>query len=88
VTTPIPTKAAIHAQVRETVARLSRKALEAVHPDARLEENLDLDSVKVMSLIFGLETHFAVRLPDRPVAELKTVGELVTLICSQLGATD
>jgi acyl carrier protein len=62
---------------------------ETLVPDARLEE-LGIDSLGVMELMFKIEDDFGVRFPSDQVA-LATVGDLVqyveNLIAAQTAAT-
>ena len=62
---------------------------EKLVPDARLDE-LGIDSLGVMELVFKIEDDFAIQFPSEQVA-LATVGDLVyyvqSLIASQSAST-
>lgn len=62
---------------------------EKLVPDARLDE-LGIDSLGVMELVFKIEDDFAIQFPSDQVA-LATVGDLVDyvqiLIANQTGST-
>lgn len=58
---------------------------EAVTEDARLEEDLDADSLDKIELVMALEEEFGISIPDDELAAIKTVGEAVRLIEGKLG---
>ncbi|MEO8136498.1 MAG: acyl carrier protein [Betaproteobacteria bacterium] len=54
----------------------------ALSPEARLED-LEIDSLAVIEVLFAVEDRFKVTVPSEPVAQqssLKTVGDLVAYI--------
>ena len=48
--------------------------------DARLIDDLGADSANLMMLIMDLETEFDLTVEDEVLANIKTVGDLVTYI--------
>lgn len=52
---------------------------EAVVADARLED-LGLDSLLAMTVIFDLEEHFDIEIPTESINEIQTVGDIVERI--------
>ena len=57
-------------------------APEVLRPDAKLDD-LDIDSLSVIEVLFAVEDEFKVRVPSEPAAlqtQLKTVGDLVAYI--------
>ncbi len=59
---------------------------DAVTPDARLREDLDLDSLDAVDLIVALEKNFGLRIEDKAMAEMKTLGDLHGWIHAHLEA--
>lgn len=57
-----------------------------VTPEARIAEDLDLDSLDTVELTLGLEKRFGVEIPDEEAEGLATVGDVVTLINTKLGS--
>ncbi len=57
---------------------------ERVTMQASFAEDLDADSLAVMTLVVGAEDRFGVRLPDDKVAGLRTVADAVALIAAAL----
>lgn len=65
---------------------------ELVTPSARLQEDLDLDSLDAVDMIVLLEQHFGVHVDDKEVAEMVTVGDIHAyvgrLVAQQAAAGD
>ena len=48
-------------------------------------EDLDIDSLSMMTIVVAAEDKFGVRIPDEEVKNLLTVGDAVSYITSQQG---
>lgn len=72
-------EAAILAEVRRICAEEigMQTAVEEGH---RLGEDLELDSVQVLTLVVGLENRFRVILEEEDPTGVQTVGDLVRLV--------
>ena len=57
----------------------------AVQPDKAFVEDLDIDSLSMMTIVVNAEEKFGVRIPDDDVKNLKTVGDAVSYIQSAQG---
>jgi len=55
-----------------------------VYPDMRLAEDLNLDSLKLLTLAVEIENHFRICLDPEDDHELETVGDLVHAISRKL----
>jgi acyl carrier protein len=55
-----------------------------LRPELRLVEDLELDSLKSLTLALEVENHFRICLDDE--TEIQTVGDLVALIQEKLDA--
>jgi acyl carrier protein len=51
-----------------------------VENDKRFQEDLNADSLDVVELIMALEEEFGIEIPDDDVANMKTVGDVVSYI--------
>lgn len=58
---------------------------EKINPDARFEEDLEVDSLGVVELLMALEDEFDVTIPDEEAENLTTVREAVELVVAKLG---
>ena len=53
---------------------------DAVQLDKAFTEDLDIDSLSMMTIVVNAEEKFGVTIPDEEVKNLKTVGDAVTFI--------
>ena len=53
---------------------------EAVQLDKSFTEDLDIDSISMMTIVVNAEEKFDVKIPDEEVKNLKTVGDAVDYI--------
>jgi acyl carrier protein len=73
-----PEEQSIFERLRQILAKEFEVAPELIHPTARMDE-LKIDSLAVIEVMFQLEDEFKVNFPQDP-GELKTVGDLVSAI--------
>jgi acyl carrier protein len=59
---------------------------ESVVPDARLREDLDLDSLDGVDLVVALEKAFEFRIDGKVVVEMKTVGDIHEYVRRHFGS--
>jgi acyl carrier protein len=57
-------------------------AADAVQLDKSFTDDLDIDSLSMMTIVVNAEERFGVRIPDDDVKNLKTVGDAVSYIQS------
>jgi len=57
-----------------------------LQPGARLGEDLCVDSLDAVELTMVLEDEFDIALPDRMVADVRTFGDILTLVTQQVEA--
>ncbi|GAA0190294.1 acyl carrier protein [Glutamicibacter creatinolyticus] len=53
-----------------------------VQLDKSFTEDLDIDSISMMTIVVNAEEKFDVKIPDEEVKNLKTVGDAVNFIVS------
>ncbi len=74
----------------ERVARILQDSVgveaERIRPDARLVEDLGIDSLDRIELVFELESAFGIEIPDQAVAQVQTVQDIVSRIDAVLAA--
>ena len=56
---------------------------EAIKPEARLKEDLGIDSLSAVELALELESAFSVRIEDEELAKLVTVQDIVDTVQSK-----
>ena len=54
--------------------------VESVELDKNFTDDLDIDSLSMMTIVVNAEEKFGVRIPDDEVKNLKTVGDAVSFI--------
>ena len=57
-----------------------------VTPDARFEEDLEVDSLGVVELLMALEDGFGVKIADEEAEQIATVGQAIDIVESKLGS--
>ena len=55
-------------------------AVDAVQPGKSFTDDLDIDSLSMMTIVVNAEEKFGVRIPDDDVKGLSTVGDAVNYI--------
>ena len=57
-------------------------ATASVQLDKSFTDDLDIDSISMMTIVVNAEDKFGVKIPDEEVKNLKTVGDAVNFIVS------
>ena len=70
----------ILAGLAEIVNEETGVATDAIQPDKAFTEDLDIDSLSMMTIVVNAEEKFGVRIPDDEVKNLSTVGDAVSFI--------
>ncbi|MBW4042339.1 MAG: acyl carrier protein [Acidobacteria bacterium] len=55
-------------------------ATDTVEMEKSFTDDLDIDSISMMTIVVNAEEKFDVKIPDEEVKNLKTVGDAVTFI--------
>ena len=74
------TEAEVLAGLAEIVNEETGLAVEAVEADKSFTDDLDIDSISMMTIVVNAEEKFDVRIPDEEVKNLATVGDAVKFI--------
>ena len=74
------TESEILAGLAEIVAEETGLPAEQVTPEASFADDLDIDSLSMMTIVTVAEEKFDVRIPDEEVKNLVTVGDAVKYI--------
>ena len=64
----------------EIVAEETGLPTDAVAPEKSFTDDLDIDSLSMMTIVVNAEEKFGVRIPDEEVKNLVTVGDAVSYI--------
>ena len=52
--------------------------------DAKLEEDLEIDSLGIVEVVMAFEDEFEIEINDEELADVKTVGQAVNLLHSKI----
>ena len=66
--------------VRDVVGGVVKRDLSSLAADDDLVETLGIDSMQGLQILAGVEKRFDVRLPDRELIEMRTVGRIVPAV--------
>ena len=75
----------ILAGLAEIVSEETGLPTDSVLPEKSFTDDLDIDSLSMMTIVVNAEEKFGVRIPDDDVKNLKTVGDAVSYIQSAQG---
>lgn len=67
-------------RIRTEIARLLHVTEDRVTPDAKLADDLDIDSLLHISMVMGLERSFDVMLSDREAAGMVRVADVIEAV--------
>ncbi|MGH2652575.1 MAG: acyl carrier protein [Actinomycetota bacterium] len=72
-------------RVRKVLAENLGRDLEEVTMEARLEVDLDADSLDLVEAVLALEEELGVKIPEEEMESVATVGDAVRLVSEKLG---
>lgn len=79
------------AEILDGIAAVARRHLdhrEPLRPEQRLVEDLELDSIRLLTLAVEVENHFRVALDEEDEIGIETVGDLVRAVGHKLNAAE
>jgi len=71
--------------LREIMAARLGLTAEQIVPEARLVEDLGLDSLDAVELAIAVERKFDIEVPEEELTKLKTVADMLALVESRAG---
>jgi acyl carrier protein len=71
-------------KVRKVLAENLGRDMEEVTLEARLEEDLDADSLDLVEAVLALEEELGVKIPEEEMESVKTVREAVDLVSGKI----
>lgn len=67
-------------EIRKAISVQLNVPMENITPETRFVEDLKADSLDLVELVMDLEERYGVEIPDEQLAEVKTVGQIISLI--------
>ena len=65
--------------IRSLVAEILERDPGQLEPDARLVEDLGMDSMMALEIVASLEKRYKIRLPEQELQEVKTLNRVIEL---------
>jgi acyl carrier protein len=76
----MPTQQEILSGLAELINEETGVPVSDVQLDKSFVDDLDIDSLSMMTIVVNAQDQFGVEIPDEAVTDLKTVGDAVTYI--------
>jgi acyl carrier protein len=77
----------IATQIRTALAQHLKRDVSKIRPEDRLREDLGLDSLAMIELLFKIEEHFDLEIPNEDLSRVTTVADVTAYVEEKLGAT-
>ena len=75
-------------KILEDEIGISKKTVDVINFQTKLEKDCGLDSVSMMELALSIEHEYAIEISEEDLAALKTVGDVVKQIYEKVGKDD
>ena len=82
----MPAESSISERIRASLAQHLKRPVESIDLDDDLREDLGLDSLKMIELVFEIEEAFDFEVPNEDLPQLTTVADVVKYVEGKLGA--
>jgi acyl carrier protein len=73
-------KMEVEKQVREFIAAKLNKNINTVTVEKRFIEDLRVDSLDIVDMLYALEEEYGIHIPDEEVPDFKTIGGVVDFV--------
>jgi acyl carrier protein len=77
----------IEARIIAGLPKIKKTKPEAIQKQARLIEDLNIDSLDTLDLIFQLEEEFRIEIPEEDQLAFSTVQDVITYVQEKVGQT-
>ena len=72
-------------EIRTALAQHLKRDVSKVRPQDRLREDLGLDSLAMIELLFKIEEHFDLEIPNEDLSRVTTVADVTAYVEEKLG---
>jgi len=83
-TMPLHSSNGFSQQVYATLGDYLRRDAATLHPEDSLRDDLGLDSLQTIELVYQVESAFDIQIPDEDFGRLRTIGDVVTYLSERL----
>jgi len=70
----------IEAEIISIIADVSGFEVEEINPDSKLADDLEIDSIKAIEIVVGIEKKYKISVRDEDVPKITTVRETTELV--------
>lgn len=74
----------VEERVKAVLAENLREKVENIIPEARLEDDLNADSLDFIDLIMAIEEEFNIEIPDEEANKLTTVKDIILYVTAKV----
>lgn len=83
----MPVESEIATQIRTALAKRLKRDVSKVRLEDNLRDDLGLDSLSMLEMVFEVEEAFNLEIPDDDLSKVTTVGDVVTYVESRLAGS-
>lgn len=80
---PPVTRAEIEQQLIDIVRKEKEMPADRLKPETELAE-AGIDSLDALTILFAIEEHFSISIPDTAARAMKTFGDMVDVVAAEL----
>ncbi len=81
-----PSSNGLHQRVYSTLGDYLRRNPETLHPEDSLRDDLGLDSLQTIELVYQVESTFDIQIPDEDFGRLQTIGDVAAYLDERTGS--
>ncbi len=82
----MPAESPIATRIRTALAQHLKRDASKIHPEDDLREDLGLDSLAMIELLFKIEEAFDLEIPNDDLSKITTVGDVVAYVEARVGS--
>ena len=76
----MPPESEISARIRAALADYLKRDVRTIEPSHALRDDLGVDSMATIELLFNIEDAFDLQIPDQDLRTLVTVGDVIAYV--------
>lgn len=82
----LPSSNRLNQQIYATLGGYLRRDPDSLHPEDSLRDDLGLDSLQTIELVYEVESTFDIQIPDEDFGRLGTIGDVVSYLHERTGS--
>ena len=69
----------IESEIKEIVAQIIERSPQDINPDAKLVEELGVDSMMALEILAAMEKKYKISIPEDKLAEFSTLNKIIAV---------